>query len=608
MGTTCNNTRWKTTQFYILYQVPWILYSGIIKMRLHYLKNDFLMKEDTRAQKWISGYFTYFNNIFPVLSRPHFMLQWSHQHIDRLLLNAVYTIGSKYTDDHHQETSTYLFERCQCILNMSCDPPTLSTVQALVILCWYSYLMGNMQTCCVLRQRLNGAVQDLLLYQEPGPPLGIVDIEMHRRAFWVVFVTDQWLSCSSGRRFLALPNNDWHCQWPKLEDTQLMAIDRIEQWNDNDNDDMVHNQAHDLSTEYALQITAFSEMIKLACILDDMHKEESYQQVMVSRLTDWLLHLPSYLEYGKPKDDSPPLPIARIYHMLYYTVQIILHRPFMEEWVPTTDLASSRKHPDMARTICTNAANTIIHIAEQMIQHHHHQAHLLNTFMTSATVATWVHLDNTLAIHQTHNLSSLLGLDRSIQVLINSNSTILSSAALGQLLDRYLLDNHGICLTDDKKPTNTHNSPGTRRVSSCLTTRSDDDGPRKRRRRRQRQLSLADSSRSSSPQTSPWENTFSDDLLDTRLYSLMHSSSQAITPTSSSASSVCSRSPLNPTWLHETGTILDWFSDQPDLLYPPTESPCQSNNHYSTDYFKSTSNNLFEPPTSMDLYVFMSQY
>lgn len=79
------------------------------------------------SHRWIDNYFTYFNTLFPLLSRPHFTRALSQQRVDPLLSLAVYTLGSKYTD---QETSNSLFERSQCILNMSHDlPPTLSTVQ-----------------------------------------------------------------------------------------------------------------------------------------------------------------------------------------------------------------------------------------------------------------------------------------------------------------------------------------------------------------------------------------------------------------------------------------------------------------------------------------------
>jgi hypothetical protein len=110
----------------------------------------------------------------------------------------------------------------------------------------------------------------------------------------------------------------------------------------------------------------------------------------------------------------------------------------------TTKLASA---PDiiMARSICTNAANTIVHISEQMIQHNQHM-YLHNTFMISLTLASSVQLDNVMNSDQTHGISSLLNLGKSLDVLKNGNCSVLSSVELNQLLHRFLLDHCGIRL------------------------------------------------------------------------------------------------------------------------------------------------------------------
>lgn len=389
-----------------------------------------------------------------------------------------------------------------------------------------------MQSCSVLRQRLNrAAIYDLHLYQDPGPSMKNAEGEMHRRTFWVVYVTNQWLSSCFGGSFLVLPEV-WHCQWPKLDDAQLDGDDYDSNGDyDYDYDDPSRHSNNQVAGP---QIIAFSEMIKLACLLDDMHSSDhSQQQEMVSRLTDWIVHLPPSLDYSEPKDDSPPLP--RIYHMLYYTLQIMLHQPFLDDdHADSNNYGAVNRSPGMARTICTNAANTIVHIAEQMIEHSRH-THLLHTVMTSITLATSVHL-NTLSTLKPHDVSALLSLDRSIRVLKKSNSTALSSLALGQLLDLYLLDHYGIIL---KK----RNDDG-------------DDLPSKPQ---------SESSRSS-VLSSPWE-TNKEDLLDTRLHYLLH------TPPSSVRSNY-SPPPLDPTWLHETNSILDWFSDIPSHTTPdePTDS------------------------------------
>ncbi|CAO3596530.1 unnamed protein product [Absidia cylindrospora] len=609
-------------------------------------------------QRWISCYFGYFNVFFPVLSQPHFTRQISQQQVDPLLVYAVCAIGSKYSD-HGQNATHLLFERCQYILRISRDTTTLSTVQALVILCWYAYLSGNMQLCCDFRQRLNQATNELQLHRDPGSSFGIVSIEMRRRAFWVIFVTDQWLSCCTGVRYL-VRQDSWNCQWPQLEDSQLLVIDN-KQWKstspyNSHNDDKIHQSSHqhtndspldyschmpDLSTEFALQITAFSEMIKLSGIVYDIYDLHvscsQQQQPTVDRLTDWLLRLPPYLEYGKPTDDSPPSPIARIYHMLYYTVQIMIHQSFARqlnamsslssELDPTSATSSSLSlslnmlDTNMSRSICTNAANTIIHIAEQMIQYKQ-QTYLHNTFMTSLTLATSVHLNNTLHPDQNHGISSLLNLDKSFHIITKCNCSVLQSTELGKLLDRYLLDHCGIRLYE--KSQEQQLQAATRRTysSSKRTTsptdhsvKLEDDAlkPPRKRRTQQRHSTVIQQPLITTPLIAPqspltmtrptnlaeWGND-SDDLLDTRLQSLLYDIQpySSTLPTTTTASSAAALSPvslpspspqlplplssknceseqsaLNLTWFNETNSILDLFPNASAMTMITTSSP-----------------------------------
>ncbi|CAO3599823.1 unnamed protein product [Absidia cylindrospora] len=617
----------------------------------HYIKNDFFMKDHRLAnnyQKWTSCYFAHFNVFFPVLSQPHYMQQLSQQNVDPLLFYAVCTIGAKYSDGD-QETSHFLFERCQHLLNMSHDSVTLCTVQALVILCWYANLLAKMQTCAELRQRLNQAVNGLQLFWDPGSSLGIVSVEMHRRAFWVAYVTDQWLSCCTGERFLVLPDG-WHCQWPRLEDSQLLVIDKKQSRINNNHDEMIHTQKHqyqyqhqhqhqqvndspanfipDLSAEYALQITAFSEMIKLACIVDEVHDLYApssktpvwhHQQAIVSRLTHWLVHLPFYLEYGKPKEDAAPSPMARIYHMLYYTVQIMLYQPYLQQSTQTSPVAfnlaqspssappspapSNNNNPmtasdiNMARSICTNAANTIVHISEQMIQHHQHM-YLHNTFLISLTLASSMQLDNAMNSEQRHGISSLFNLGKGFDVLKHCNCTVLSPMQLDQLLNRFLLDHYGIRLDG--------NPQSTRKRTCDLLLDDTDDTPGHLLKRRHQLPSCT-------TQVSSLNNN-KDDLLDTRLHHLLQFSHSIPSPSASSSSASIV---LDPSWLDETSSILDLFPQVPaaaaaaDTLYSPvsfispTQSPTLSSD--SNDYYISTGHYgyPFTPP-SMDFSAFMS--
>ncbi|ORZ01623.1 hypothetical protein BCR43DRAFT_186301 [Syncephalastrum racemosum] len=352
-------------------------------------------------------------------------MQHSLQDMDPLLRTAVMLLGRRYywgdtISDHQQEAWNKMYLRCSD--QLLTETPRLSTVQALAITCWYAYLTGDMQRCDVMREHLVKLVRNLHLCRHPDASLGgIVQIELHQRAFWVVYVMDKWLALCTGRALLHRASH-WDCKWPQFEDSQLHAIDhkRLQAYKE---------KATHFAVDYALQVTAFADMIKLAIIVDEFVSQKATAEMSIQALTSWLLNLPSYLEYSKPTGDCPPSPITRIYHMLYYTVQIFLHQQ------STTDR--------LGLSICTTAAITIIHIAEQMMQHHQDR-YLCNTFLVSLTAAAALHLENAARC----DASAKLHLRQSLRVLQNANCTLLSRRRFDALCDR-LFGKHGISLVEE---------------------------------------------------------------------------------------------------------------------------------------------------------------
>ncbi|KAG0168538.1 hypothetical protein DFQ28_004761 [Apophysomyces sp. BC1034] len=299
------------------------------------------------------------------------------------------------------------FDRSHSILS-SHVPPSLPTAQALVILCWYSYLTGDMKTTTDLRRRLVLCVKELELSRDPEPTLGIVLMELHRRAYWVIYVTEQWLASCTGEQLLPV---SYDCQWPQLEDSQLYVIDDIE-----------NKLTFQDAVEYALQLHTFAEMIKLARILETRSK---------ASLTEWLLSLPSYLEYGKLT--QVPSAVARIYHILYFTVQILI---------------SCEQQQQPHNNTCT-AANTIVYIAEQMLNDHQ-EKYLYKTFLISLTLAATVHLDNTLLCYD----QAELNLSKTVHVLRKTNNSLLNSTDLDHVLHQFLGNSGGVLLVEPERNPN----------------------------------------------------------------------------------------------------------------------------------------------------------
>lgn len=246
-------------------------------------------------------------------------------------------------------------------------------------MCWYTFIAGDMAKCHSLRHQLAQLILDLnFTFESDDIHLN----EMKRRIYWISFVIDQIIStCTGTKKFFT---NQYLFKWPQLEDDQLF----------------VNQQA-------TLQVNSFHQLILLANIMSDLSNSHNINK-LESNLTEWLLQLPSHLDYSRLT------PIAKFYRILYYTVQIMINNN-------TNGLNSN--------SICTNAANSIIHISEQMIDLGQ-QKYLHNIFFSSLTLATSVHIDK-------QDKSSLYN---SISVIKKLNSSLLSCVHFDLLLDQFLID------------------------------------------------------------------------------------------------------------------------------------------------------------------------
>lgn len=292
-------------------------------------------------------------------------------------------------------------------------------------MCWYTYLSGDMHRCYSLRHSLASMVHKLNLgYECNKSHHDIHYTEMKRRAFWVSFVIDQWFaSCTGGERLLIQDHvHTWDCKFPQLEDSQLYALFQYKKENIAASAFIPSKSC--FSVESALQINSFSHMIKLAKIVGRICDVNANAFQLESSLTEWLLQLPSYLDYGNLNDDVSPSPIAKMYRILYYTVQIMLNKQSMN---------TSR---NLSASICTTAANTIVHISEQMLKQRQHK-YLYNVFFLSLTLATSIHLDNT--IFNDNNAPDKINLCKSVTLLKELNCSLLPRSDFDRLIDHFLV-------------------------------------------------------------------------------------------------------------------------------------------------------------------------
>ncbi|ORZ07905.1 hypothetical protein BCR42DRAFT_149688 [Absidia repens] len=315
-------------------------------------------------------------------------------------------------------------------------------------MCWYTFMMGDFKKCACLRRHLVDYVRRLNLGVNADPSLSIVQTEQRRRTFWVIYVTDAWLSFYTDARLINMAKEEWTCKKPILEDSQLQALDsRNLKWEIEQPPQILQQNE---TTEAVLQIPSFVELIHLASIVGDMfdylrspssHRTDGGHN-LESQLTDWFRHLPSYLEYGKTTDDedNTPAPVAKTIRILYHTVQIMMHQsPLL-----AVDNYTRNK-------ISREAADAIIHIAGQMLQQQD-ELKLYNTFTMSITLATSIHLESVMT-HQSSEQSehSRACLGRSIRVLKDANCSYLTRVDFDRLVDRFLTNRCGLTLDDGTK-------------------------------------------------------------------------------------------------------------------------------------------------------------
>lgn len=82
----------------------------------------------------VDSYFTHFNQVFPVLSKPHFVdqLKQDSESVDPLLLNAVYATGAQYcrvTKPDMPINADVFITRCRVLLEENSEEATMPRLQ-----------------------------------------------------------------------------------------------------------------------------------------------------------------------------------------------------------------------------------------------------------------------------------------------------------------------------------------------------------------------------------------------------------------------------------------------------------------------------------------------
>ncbi|KAK3847767.1 MAG: fungal-specific transcription factor domain-containing protein, partial [Linnemannia gamsii] len=334
------------------------------------------------ADHLIDTYFSYVHSNMPVLHKPTFMrLYRSPDPFKRppgVLLNAMFAIASRFSTHpeivgHDPEAfGDEYFDRAKRLVDFEYELPRQSSIQALLLMVIYRFTSaksgGRVWVMLGMATRM---AQDLGMHRNSArwhlPPL---ETEIRKRLWWACYVMDRWVSACLGRP-VAIDDNDCDVSFPSV----------VEQdWADPDCDAAsVAEESVKLKEESSLALQYFVESIKLAQILGQIlgrvysattrnhgpGQASSTVAELDTMLTKWLLALPAVLKYDHSVHPTKVDRKVATIHVSYYSVLILLHRPYM---VPSSLTKSKLSESMPSLNICVSAANSITHLTERLTE------------------------------------------------------------------------------------------------------------------------------------------------------------------------------------------------------------------------------------------------
>ncbi|CAG8663581.1 11915_t:CDS:2 [Funneliformis caledonium] len=324
----------------------------------------------------INLYFIHVHPYVPILHKSDFLRRLNDKSnpISPLLLYSVLAMGAKFSDDVNvrldpmkPETAGYAYyNHAKDLLDDFLDTPRLSTIQAQILM--LKFQEGIRRPGFFFRSWLYFGViirmaQDLGLnknYEKWNLQISRGDAVVRKRVWQICFLCDQFMSGAQGREVvISLSNTD--IELPRKEDYE---------------------------DEQELQIqTDFVHFVRLAKILANVMSViapsgsgavlQSWTanpklQILDDVLDAWLQALPSRLRCHPSMENNsnslPHLPtshFAGFLNVLYHTIVILLHRPYITSIESGKVPQSNPQHLNM----CTTSANSISQIAQTMFEH-----------------------------------------------------------------------------------------------------------------------------------------------------------------------------------------------------------------------------------------------
>jgi len=357
------------------------------------------------SDRLMKVYFIYIHPILPVVNKVMFLKQYRGQikpFPSASLLLAMYGAAARYVEVVRRQEldkiidieddwqppegwSESFFDELRKFI-VGHYTPSMSTVQAMLIAQNHRASLDSRTTIvwliCGLDIRM---AQDLGLNRSSDKwMLPKSEIETRKRVWWAVYIADRWDSASTGKPVAIFDEDcdvgypDEYADWDEIMDT----------WQDGDPTgprfpSIQPGTPNNKGSKQPLY-QPFVQLAKLSEILGRIlhglytpkakkismkYGSDAIVTLLDHALTDWREKLPPslYAFKGDRKSDgagrNPITPMAGMIALCYYTVLILLHRPFIESNLNGQNNAKSALS---SLSICTSAATRCINVAEKM--------------------------------------------------------------------------------------------------------------------------------------------------------------------------------------------------------------------------------------------------
>ncbi|OZJ04608.1 hypothetical protein BZG36_02038 [Bifiguratus adelaidae] len=319
----------------------------------------------------------YIHPFIPVVNKSHFLRQY-HYNVPTppqpALFYTVLAVGARFISPDEElvfedgpiyapQLGAALYALADGLIASERRKARLSTVQSLLLLSLYfeAYSSSDEKDCRwdAVGEAIRMALELGLNRNSSKWRIPRSEVEVRRRIWFACYILDRWIGAESGKP-LFIMDFDFDVELPSPYEI----------------DDEVCSSPFNSPGDKKPVHQVFIELIRVSEVLGHILQalyspkarimgmlSESTLQTLHLRLTRWKMSLPPELQLATPQlEDGAGVVWSSILECAYYTVLLLLHRPF----TASENDAAESKRAVQSQNICLHAANQIITVAESM--------------------------------------------------------------------------------------------------------------------------------------------------------------------------------------------------------------------------------------------------